>query len=124
MQRFRERHPDRIRKWADVSNARRRKGRRPKLTDAELRERKAAYRRAHPEKHAADARRYRERHAQKVRARKMVQDRVRRGVIQKLPCHCGETKVQAHHPRGYEGPAALDVEWLCGPHHRARHVGA
>lgn len=60
-------------------------------------------------------------HPERVRARRKVGTEIAAGRLQKLPCYCGETKVQAHHPRGYEGAAALDVEWLCGPHHREAH---
>mgnify|MGYP001613684292 CR=1 FL=1 len=51
-----------------------------------------------------------------------VRHAVRTGRLVRVPCiECGEPKVQAHHPRGYDDAHALDVEWLCGAHHRVRH---
>lgn len=32
--------------------------------------------------------------------------------------NCQETKIQAHHHRGYEPKHALDVIWVCSKHHR------
>ena len=41
------------------------------------------------------------------------------------PDACSEclrpVKPEAHHPRGYDGDAALDVEWLCKTCHGTRH---
>lgn len=45
------------------------------------------------------------------------------------PTHCercckkprGKRPIQAHHPRGYEPPHVLDVEWLCGKCHVEVH---
>jgi hypothetical protein len=80
---------------------------------------------AHPGAKTKRTRASHDRHREKYLARKRLNDHVQRGKIQKLPCAvCGETKVQAHHPRGYAGAAALDVEWLCLVHHREAHVGA
>jgi len=50
--------------------------------------------------------------------RRYVNTRVQRGHMKKLPCAiCGETKVHAHHHKGYSKKHALDVVWLCRPHH-------
>jgi hypothetical protein len=58
----------------------------------------------------------------KNRARRLVAEAIARGDIQRHPCEdCGAEQVQAHHPNGYEGEAALDVIFLCGPHHSRWH---
>src|SRR5262245_40693378 len=57
-----------------------------------------------------------------VTARRVVGTLVRNGMIIPEPCRkCGATPTQAHHANGYEGPNALDVEWLCASHHRLAH---
>lgn len=73
-----------------------------------------------PEKQAA-IERSKTRHPERDLARRMVGIRVRHGTIQKQPCHCGATKVEAHHP-DYSKP--LEVEWLCRKHHVERHPRA
>lgn len=56
------------------------------------------------------------------KARAKVGHAVKSGRLVKMPCiDCGETTVQAHHPRGYDDAHALDVEWLCRADHLARH---
>lgn len=53
------------------------------------------------------------------KANTAVNNAVRDGRLQKLPCMvCGE-KAVAHHP-DYERP--LDVVWLCQPHHKQAHA--
>lgn len=48
-----------------------------------------------------------------------VNNALRNGSIQKLPCLiCGSQKVEAHHP-DYSRP--LDVVWLCVEHHKEIH---
>lgn len=38
------------------------------------------------------------------------------------PCMvCGDPVVHAHHWRGYNGDARLDVQWLCVLHHAKAH---
>ena len=55
---------------------------------------------------------------QKAVARRYVKTRVDRGHMKKLPCAvCGNPDVQAHHHKGYSKEHALDVVWLCYPHH-------
>ena len=58
------------------------------------------------------------RHRERYLARVAVQNAVRRGKLTKGICHCGATKVEAHHP-DYSQP--LSVEWLCRGHHVERH---
>ncbi len=75
-----------------------------------------------PERRAAK-RRYeqalRERHPDKYRARNMVSNAIRDGVLARQPCEvCGNPKSQAHH-EDYSKP--LDVRWLCFTHHREAH---
>lgn len=75
---------------------------------------------------AAEARRrWKARNIPRVRAHNRVLERVRRavrrGFLAKHPCFCGEPRVQAHHPRGYEPPHDLDVVWLCSTHHAKEH---
>lgn len=58
----------------------------------------------------------------KVDARTAVRLAVDKGILEKLPCEeCGETKVEAHHYKGYEKEHRLDVQWLCRLHHRHLH---
>lgn len=61
---------------------------------------------AHPERHLA---------------RKVVNEAVRYGHLEKVPCFCcGDSKVEARHP-DYSRP--LDVVWLCQKHHGEIHYG-
>lgn len=51
-------------------------------------------------------------------ARKLVNNRLRRGQLKKLPCFiCGAAGVSAHHYLGYKREHALDIVWLCRAHH-------
>lgn len=63
----------------------------------------------------AKAKLQREKYPDREKARRAVNNAVRDGRLLKQPCHCGETKVQAHH-EDYSKP--LDIEWLCIKHHR------
>lgn len=57
----------------------------------------------------------RARHPGKNRARQKINNLIRSGTLEKLPCQiCGETKVEAHHT-DYRKP--LEVQWLCRTHH-------
>lgn len=70
---------------------------------------------------AAEAERYRNdpEHAAKVRARKQVGMRKRRGTLAPKPCErCGNPKAQTHHD-DYAEP--LQVRWLCARCHGAEH---
>ena len=58
----------------------------------------------------------------KAKARCYLNVALKRGKVARLPCAvCGEAKVQAHH-KDYSKP--LDVQWLCGFHHRELHSQA
>lgn len=50
----------------------------------------------------------------KGKARSKVWYAIRGGRLFKAPCHCGSTKVEAHHT-DYTQP--LKVKWLCRTHH-------
>jgi hypothetical protein len=54
----------------------------------------------------------------KMAARQAVYLSLRAGKVEKGVCHCGETKVDAHHP-DYSKP--LEVVWLCRKHHWDLH---
>lgn len=54
----------------------------------------------------------------KARARCAVKHAIEAGKLQKRPCFCGETRVDAHHD-DYSRP--LDVVWLCRTHHIELH---
>ena len=66
---------------------------------------------AHDRRHKRDSK-------EKIKARDAVKYALRTGKLKKEPCHCGETKVQAHH-EDYSKP--LKVEWLCIKHHKKLH---
>lgn len=54
----------------------------------------------------------------KNQSRKKLHWLIKKGVIKRLPCQkCGNPKSEAHHHKGYEGDNAIDVVWLCKPHH-------
>lgn len=60
-----------------------------------------------------------DRHPLKYKARRLVNEAIRSGLMTNLPCFtCGELKVEAHHP-DYDSP--LDVIWLCNKHHNEVH---
>jgi len=60
------------------------------------------------------------RNPQKQKARVILYRAIRDNLIQRRPCEeCGSTiRIEAHHA-DYSKP--LEVEWLCGQHHRMRH---
>lgn len=61
------------------------------------------------------AKRMRQVHPEKDKARQVLRSAVRRGKVRKLPCQvCGDIKSQGHHP-DYSKP--LEVEWFCQTHH-------
>ena len=94
-------------------------------------QRRAWKRRKDPLKQYATNRRARkghnERYPHKVAAREAVMRELRAGRMQRQPCQvCGirhgstrrdgtKVRVEAHHP-DYDKP--LEVQWLCGEHHR------
>lgn len=62
-----------------------------------------------------------ERYPERVKARSIIAQSLRKGDIVRLPCvKCGDPKAQAHH-EDYSKP--LDVIWLCRKHHREIHNG-
>jgi len=82
----------------------------------------AKWKREHPERVAATAKRYYERHSKKHEARRLVSEAIRDGVLVR-PEACeiceGRDSIQAHHP-DYDRP--LDVEWLCLSCHTDTHA--
>ena len=64
-------------------------------------------------------RKWRRLNPEKRQAHSRVFKAIKKGILMRNPCWCGETKVHAHHPNGYEN--ALDVIWLCPLHHREIH---
>ena len=76
-------------------------------------------RRIHSSKISEATSRYRADHPERYRAHAMVNQAVRSGKIEKMPCQiCGNAKVHAHH-QDYSKP--LDVAWLCSVHHAEIH---
>lgn len=67
-------------------------------------------------------RRYRIRHADRIKANNLVSYAIKLGQIKPKPCEiCGKKKpnrIEAHHP-DYSKPFA--VRWLCVPHHKMQH---
>lgn len=65
------------------------------------------------------ARIYRLRHPEKVKARKMVEQAVKDGTLEKSPCViCDKLPSEAHHS-DYKKP--LDITWLCKRCHDRHH---
>lgn len=57
---------------------------------------------------------------QKLRARRLLRNRVFRGQIEKQPCEvCGAANTHGHH-EDYHKP--LEVRWLCPVHHNLLHA--
>ena len=73
-----------------------------------------------PLRHRIHAARWIERNPVKRRAHLDVRNAIRRGEMERKPCHCG-LPAEAHH-EDYAAP--LDVEWLCRKHHAERHCHA
>jgi hypothetical protein len=62
---------------------------------------------------------YKIKHSERHYARNAINNALRDGRIEKMPCLiCGDEKVEGHHP-DYSRP--LDVVWLCNKHHRETH---
>lgn len=57
-------------------------------------------------------------HPEKGRAWAKLKYAVKRGIVDRFPCFCGNTKSQGHHA-DYSKP--LDVVWLCAMHHSREH---
>lgn len=63
----------------------------------------------------------RERHPDRWKARKALNNAVRDGKLARLPCEvCGNPKTHGHH-HSYEKADWLKVKWLCVKHHREEH---
>jgi hypothetical protein len=62
---------------------------------------------------------YHRRHPERLKARSMVHDAVRRGELKQEPCRiCSNPKSEAHH-EDYMKP--LEVDWLCNDCHKDLH---
>ncbi len=73
----------------------------------------------HCEQHRMSRLKALRKHADRTRARNMVQRSLRAGTITRKPCEeCGMEDTEAHH-EDYSRP--LDITWLCFTHHNARH---
>ena len=64
--------------------------------------------------------RWRKAHREACRAHLQVHRALKKGILVKAPCFCGELKVEGHHHKGY-GEHSLDVMWVCPLHHRQIH---
>jgi hypothetical protein len=50
----------------------------------------------------------------KRQVRMLIYGMIKLGIMSRKPCEsCGEMKVEAHHHKGYGGPNAMDIQWLC-----------
>ncbi len=77
------------------------------------------WREKNPEYHFNVLKKYRKENPEKDFAHGKVNEEVRNGRLNKLPCNvCKEEKVVAHHP-DYSKP--LDIIWLCRSHHKEIH---
>lgn len=65
-----------------------------------------------------DTKKWRAENPEAYAAHGAVARALKSGKLTKEPCHCGETKVEAHHP-DYE--QKLFVIWLCNKHHKHIH---
>jgi len=73
-----------------------------------------------PDKVTEIRNKYRHNNPEKIKAHSILNNAIRAGLIQRLPCSiCGSTKrIHGHHPC-YSKP--LDVVWLCPLHHAEHH---
>lgn len=73
----------------------------------------------HKKEHAARSTLYRKRNREKYRARYLVMNALRKGLLKRSLCEvCGEQKSHGHHD-DYSKP--LVVRWLCVTHHFEIH---
>lgn len=56
-------------------------------------------------------------HPEKAKARSLVMQALRKGIIKREPCHCGKPGF-AHH-EDHNKP--LEITWLCHAHHNEAH---
>lgn len=62
---------------------------------------------------------YRAKHRDKIRARKLFNNAIKRGDIQRQPCEvCAQLNAEGHHP---DYTKALEVRWFCKAHHEEHH---
>ena len=103
----------------------------------EIRQRRRAYRKSHPEIWRASSRRNANKHpANRAKSReawrtknpiarlahKAVERAIERGELMPMPCEvCGSLRVHAHHD-DYTSP--LSVRWLCPIHHAQHHTNS
>lgn len=73
---------------------------------------------ANPDKSAGSKQKWAARNRHKIAAHSAVNNAIRDGRLEKLPCRCGECAVEGHHP-DYGKP--LEVIWLCEKHHKEEH---
>lgn len=92
--------------------------------DPEFRERKkveaAAWAEKNPEGRKQNLMKYNKKSQKEIAARRVVNNRIRDGHIEKESCIiCGHTEAEAHHA-DYSKP--LEIQWLCRKHHAAWHT--
>lgn len=80
------------------------------------------WKKANPEKHAALAREYRNKHPEKIVAQNRLNYAIKKGVVTRQPCEaCGTSdRVHAHHA-SYEPKDWYNVRWLCYVCHKLEH---
>jgi hypothetical protein len=85
-------------------------------------DRTAKWAKDNPDRRKSIAKKYDDRYAEenplKIVARNAVNNALRDGRIEKTPCECGETEVEAHH-EDYNHP--LNVDWMCIKCHKKLH---
>ncbi len=74
---------------------------------------------AYRAKQLRNARKWKARNPEKVRAQRVVDNEVRKGRVIRQPCEVCGARAQAHHA-DYGQPLA--VQWLCPLHHARQHV--
>lgn len=57
----------------------------------------------------------------KHKARQAVNYSVKTGKFKRVPCECGNPKVEFHHTNGYDEPNWFTGVWLCSKHRAATH---
>lgn len=83
-----------------------------------IRKAAAKYRKRRPDLVAQTVSKYSHANRHKRRAHLAVMRALKSGDLVRIPCWCGETRVEGHH-EDYQKP--LDVIWLCRKHHAELH---